>query len=219
MNHHDKKTQAGFTLVEVMIAIGIMTVGSLGILAMHRGVGEANRAALEMNTALAITERWVERVERDSLSWTERGPNTLSLINDTDYLAGLTATTAATGWSTGWFRPTPPRLEESYDFDFFGDDVTGTGNPNPPKYCTNLRVAWLREGSSARVDIRTFWYRAGYAPGGATHPNWVGGAAFRGADCDAGAADSWGLNTATLPPNIDVVFASTVVTWLRREGT
>ena len=30
MNHLDKNTQAGFTLVEVMIAIGIMTVGSLG---------------------------------------------------------------------------------------------------------------------------------------------------------------------------------------------
>ena len=213
MNQRDKNKQAGFTLIEVMIAIGVMTVGSLGILAMHQGVGQANRAALEMNTALAITERWVERVERDALSWTEQGLNSSSLAA-TYHLSGLAGTVSA----TDWFRPTPPS-GESFDFDYFGDDVTGTGNANAPKYCTNLRLSWLRQGSSARVDIRTFWLREGYAPGGATHPNWVDGTAFQGADCDAAAADGWGLNTATLPPNIDVVFASTVVTWLRREGT
>jgi prepilin-type N-terminal cleavage/methylation domain-containing protein len=213
MNQRGKHTQSGFTLIEVMIAIGIMTVGSLGILAMHQGVSQANRVALEMNTALAITERWVERVERDALSWTKPGLTSDSL-DDTYYLQKLKNTVSA----TNWFRPTPT-TDESYDFDYFGDDVTGTGNPNPPKYCTNLRLSWLRQGSSARVDIRTFWLREGYAPGGATHPNWVSGSAFQGADCDAAAANGWGLNTATLPPNIDVVFASTVVTWLRREGT
>ena len=166
MNQPDTNTQAGFTLVEVMIAIGIMTVGSLGILAMHQGVGQANRAALEMNTALAITERWVERVERDALSWNEQGLNSSSLPG-TYYLSALALTTSG----TDWFRPTPPS-EETYDFDYFGNDLN-TGNANPQKYCTNLRVSWLRQGRSARVDIRTFWYREGYMPGGATHPNWV----------------------------------------------
>lgn len=213
MNHLDKNTETGFTLIEVMIAIGIMTVGSLGILAMHQGVSQANRTALEMNTALAITERWVERVERDSLSWTEQGLTSNSL-DTTDHLQKL----KNIGSATNWFKPTPPP-GESFDFDYFGDDVTGTSNANPPKYCTNLRLSWLRQGSSARVDIRTFWFREGYAPGGAAHPNWVSGSAFQGANCDAAAADGWGLNTATLPPNIDVVFASTVVTWLRRAGT
>ena len=61
--------QQGFTLIEVMIAIGIMTVGSLGILSMHHAVSRANREAREMNTAIAITERWIERVERDGEHW------------------------------------------------------------------------------------------------------------------------------------------------------
>ena len=210
MNHRHKSTQAGFTLVEVMIAIGIMTVGSLGILAMHQGVSQANRTALEMNTALAITERWVERVERDALSWTEQGLNSSSLTG-TYYLSGL----AGTALGTDWLKPTPPS-GESYDFDYFGNDLNAS-NSNPQKYCTNLRLSWLRQGSSARVDIRTFWYREGYVTGGATHPDWVTGSAFRAADCEAATADGWGLNTATPPPNIDVVSASTVVTWLRRD--
>lgn len=200
-----KNAQSGFTLVEVMIAIGVMTVGSLGILSMHQAVSHANRTALEMNTALAITERWVERIERDALSWTDPGPGSATLPN-TDYLSQLVPVAS----TTGWFTPVPP-TGESYKFNHFGSDITdGSG----AKYCTNLSLSWLRQGRSARVDIRTFWYREGHMVGNATHPNWVTGGDFRSADCAAATVDTWGLGTA---PNIDAIFASTVVTWLRRE--
>ncbi|MGB5285321.1 MAG: prepilin-type N-terminal cleavage/methylation domain-containing protein [Polyangiales bacterium] len=216
MNQLRNTARSGFTLIEVMIAIGIMTVGSLGILAMHQSVSHANRTALEMNTALAITERWIERLERDSLSWTERGLNSASL-NGTQYLEAL----AGEVNPTDWFRPNLNTTVfpdgESYGFDHFGDDVDPG---DPAKYCTNLRMRWLRQGNSARVDIRTFWFREGHMVGTATHAKWVDGAAFRGADCDAATADGWGLADADdPPPNIDVVHASTVVTWLVREGT
>jgi Tfp pilus assembly protein PilV len=189
-----------------MIAIGIMTVGSLGILSMHHAVSGANRSAHEMNTALAITERWIERVERDSLSWSEPGINSGTLTGTT-YLALLAPTTTG----TNWFTPAPALSTESYAFDYFGND---TSTASEIKYCTNLRLSWVRQGRSARVDIRTFWYRAGHMPGTATHPDWVSGTIFRGADCDAALADGWGIGTA---PNVDAVFASTVVQWLRRD--
>ncbi len=205
-----RHTESGFTLVEVMIAIGIMTVGSLGILAMHGAVSGANRSANDMNTALAITETWLERIDRDALSWTERGLNSNSLAN-TDYLSEIAGSVAP----TDWFTPSPSDTDESYRFDYFGrDDTTG----NNTKYCVNLRLAWLRQGTSLRVDIRTFWYREGYMPYGHNHPNWVEASAFRGADCDAATADGWNLDTVA-PPNINVVNASTVVQWLRREGS
>ena len=203
-----KRKQSGFTLVEVMIAIGIMTVGSLGILSMHHAVSNANKAAQEMNTALAITERWIERIERDSLSWTERG-TTSDALSNTAYLSQLYDTESA----TDWFRPTPADTDESYGFNYFGKDTDDAGEI---KYCTNLRLSWLRQGSSARVDVRTFWYREGHMAGTATHPKWVTGSDFRGAECDAATADGWDLGEA---PNVNVIFASTAVTWLRREGT
>ena len=206
MNGSSRRKQAGFTLVEVMIAMGIMTVGSLGILSMHHAVSGANRSAHEMNTGLAITERWIERIERDSLAWSTQGLNSAELAG-TAYLAPLGATVT----STGWFTPTPTDADESFAFDYFGRDTAAAAQI---KYCTNLNLSWLRQGSSARVDVRTFWYRAGHLGGNATHPNWVSGTAFRGAACGAAAADSWNLATA---PNVDVVFASTVVTWLRRN--
>ena len=205
MNGLHKPSQSGFTLVEVMIAIGIMTVGSLGILSMHQAVSGANRSAQEMNTALAITERWVERVERDSLSWSEQGITSTSL-SSTAYLSELAGTVSA----TDWFTPAPADSRESFAFNYFGDDTQSTGDI---KYCTNLRLSWLRQGNSARVDIRTFWYREGYVISNATHSKWVNGSDFRGAACDAATADGWDLGEA---PNVNVVFASTVVTWLRR---
>lgn len=207
MSRKNRHAQAGFTLVEVMIAIGIMTVGSLGILSMHQAVSNANRSAQEMNTALAITERWIERIERDSLSWTEQGVTSTSL-SGTNYLSTIAGSVGA----TDWFRPAVVG-EEHYAANYFGADVTDTSEI---KYCTNLRLHWIRQGSSVRVDVRTFWYRAGYLPGGATHPNWVSGSDFRGADCEASTVDGWNLETA---PNVDTVFASTIVTWLRRDGT
>ncbi|MFW2388985.1 MAG: type IV pilus modification PilV family protein [Polyangiales bacterium] len=211
MTRQNEHQRSGFTLVEVMIAIGIMTVGSLGILSMHQAIGQANRAAHEMNTALTITERWIERIERDTLNWTEAGQASPSLTTRTDYLVPLTATNN----ETAWFRPAPPSDEESYSFDHFGNDIN---NGDPAKFCTNIRLSWIRLGASARVDVRTFWYREGHMGGAATHPNWVTGTAFRNADCDAATADGWNLSTGMVP-NIEVVHASTMIRWLRREGT
>lgn len=198
----------GFTLVEVMIAIGIMTVGSLGILSMHHAVSGANRATHEMNTAIAITERWIERIDRDALAWSEEGINS-SALNSTAYLKEL----AGSLQPTGWFTPSPTDSDESYAFDYFGRDTSTSADI---KYCVNLQMTWLRQGSSARVDVRTFWFREGYVLGGPTHPDWVQGSDFRGANCNAATADGWDLGAA---PNVDVVFASTVVRWLRRDGT
>ncbi|MBW2210993.1 MAG: prepilin-type N-terminal cleavage/methylation domain-containing protein [Deltaproteobacteria bacterium] len=206
MSGLERRQHGGFTLVEVMISIGIMTVGSLGILSMHSAVSGANKSAQEMNTALAITERWIERIERDTLSWSQQGLNT-SELTGTDYLSPL----ATTVDKTDWLKPLPADTEESYGFDYFGGDTRDAGQI---KYCTNLRLYWLRQGSSARVDVRTFWYREGHMAGNATHPQWVSGSDFRGAACDAATADGWNLGSA---PNVNVIFASTVVTWLRRD--
>jgi type IV pilus assembly protein PilV len=208
MSEPSARRRDGFTLVEVMIAIGIMTVGSLGILSMHHAVSAANRSAHEMNTAISITERWIERVDRDALSWTEEGINSTSLAG-TSYLRALAGTTEA----SGWFRPLPANPDvEAAAFTYAGvDDVDGTA----AKFCVNLNMTWVRVGSSARVDVRTFWLREGYVPGGASHPNWVSGNDFRAAACAAATADNWERNLA---PNIDMVTASTVVRWLRREA-
>lgn len=209
------RSRAGFTLVEVMLAIGIMTVGSLGILAMHNAVTRANRDARDMNMALAITETWIERVERDALLWSQPGPNTDELLS-TNYLNDI----ANQQDETIWFKPEVVRVpnmpadmneNQSYGFDFFGQD---TGDPDAVKYCVNLRLSWVRRGSSARVDVRTYWLREGPGFEAPASNNWVLARDFRTSNCEAGDADGWNLGAA---PNVNVIYASTIVTWLRRD--
>lgn len=206
MTTRPQSSPHGFTLVEVMIAIGIMTVGSLGILSMHQAVTRANRDAREMNTALVITETWLERVERDTQLWTARGINSIELQN-TEYLQEL----AGVADQTGWFRPAGVATK-SYAFEFDGTD---TITANDIKYCVNLRLGWIRQGTSARVDVRTYWLREGQRYGNPAHPDWVDEGDFRGSECDAGDADGWDLGAA---PNVNVIFASTMVNWLRRDA-
>jgi type IV pilus assembly protein PilV len=206
MKRSTKDARGGFTLVEVMIAIGIMTVGSLGILSMHQAVTRANRDAREMNAALAITETWIERVERDGLLWTAQGFNTTEL-QGTDYLKEI----AGVADETAWFKPIPTGAGEYASFDFFGND---TPNSSDTKFCVNLKLGWLRQGSSVRVDVRTYWLREGHMIGTPAHGKWVAASAFRSAGCIAATADGWDLGEA---PNVHVIFASTAVTWLRRD--
>ena len=198
--------QHGFTLVEVMIAVGIMTVGSLGILSMHNAITRANRDAREMNAALAVTETWMERVERDALSWNTSGLNTPDILA-TDYLRII----GPEADETPWFRPNPSTLTESWGFDFFGQDTRAAADI---KYCVNLKLSWIRQGSSARVDVRTYWLREDHGFGTPASGDWVAAGDFRSSNCTSADADSWNLGDA---PNVNVIFASTVVTWLRRD--
>lgn len=203
---HRRRTQTGFTLVEVMIAVGIMTVGSLGILAMHNAVTRANRDARDMNMALTVTETWIERVERDALLWNEPGLNTPEILA-TDYLR-IIATEAD---ETAWFRPAPSNINEGWGADFFGQDTRTAADV---KYCVNLKLSWIRQGNSARVDVRTYWLREDHGFGSPASSDWVAADDFRTSNCLATDADSWGLGDA---PNVNVVHASSVVTWLRRD--
>ena len=150
----------------------------------------------------------MERIERDALSWTEGGDINSTSLNATEYLSALAGQVSG----TAWFTPTITTAGESAAFDYFGADKAL--DDASVKYCVNLQMSWLRQGTAARDDVRTYRYRGGHIPGGATHPKWVDGSDFRGAECDAATADGWDLGEA---PNVNVIFASTVVTWLRRE--
>ena len=208
---------AGFTLVEVMISIGIMTVGSLGILAMHNAVTQGNRESRDMITALAVTQTWLERLERDALAW-NAATSILYIDDSTTYLRPLALTTT----STAWMAPNSAadadgsNDAESPASDFFGRD---TVVDTDVKYCVNYRLSWIRQGSSARVDVRTYWLREGFNPA-PVHAEWEANPAFTAA-CNPAQADGWNLDPANpnAAPNINVVYASTVVRWTPRDDT
>ena len=146
-------TKDGFTLVEVMIAIGLMTVGSLGILAMQAATTRANRLARQVSVAQNVTQIWLDRIDRDVLDWDTPGDVT---IGDETLLPA----DATTGWfiPQGSLHDIPNKNYETGAFGWNGEDLITTTDI---RYCTHLRLTWFRPGASVRADVRTFWIREG----------------------------------------------------------
>lgn len=189
-----RSAKRGFTLIEVMIAVGILTVGSVGILAMQQASTRGNLNARRMTTATNVARIWVERVRRDALAWTSNVSGSPNGISATNYLQ----LTPVAG-DSGWFAPASPDPTESYGHDWHGQDTSVEGDI---RYCTHINTRWVVVNQVARVDIRTFWYRRGDGNQD-LFPN-----------CGAGGGEAAvGVELATLSPRVHAIYASTLVRW------
>lgn len=156
-----RRRAQGFTLVEVMMAVGVITVGAMAIMAMQKATIVANTSARELTAANEINRSWIERVKLDSVNWTTQGCNQTAIqpvVGATNMLSVLDATCGPTLWLT------PPGGGAA---DFRGHPLTlpvDAGDP-PPRFCTNHRFDWVVPGSVARVTVRTWWHRAGSGQG------------------------------------------------------
>ncbi len=195
-----RSRRAGYTLIEVMMAVGIMTVGSVGIMGLEQATTRGNIVARQMTTGTEITRTWLERMRGDSLMWTSPAPGALA---GTHYLKNVPAPGTAV---SPWLTPTPPSgSSDSYAFDWFGNDMTPTGTKHPI-YCVNVRLSWASPTDDAiRVDVRTWWHRRSTGQsGGADESSF--------ADCAVGGegAVTTALATGT---SLEDVEASTLVRW------
>ncbi len=188
--------RAGYTLIEVMMALGVLSAGSVGIMAMHQAATRGNMEARQMSVANQLTQRWVERLRRDSLYWTTGAPAPdPTLLARTSYLRGV----AAPGTNPSWVIPEPPAISgETANFDYYGND---TAVPASMTYCTNVRLEWLYPGRSMRADVRVWWVRRSAGNDGANE--------FTGC--------AGGLDSLTGEPRVRMVYASTVLRFNRRQ--
>jgi type IV pilus assembly protein PilV len=165
-------------MIEVMMAIGVLSAGAVGMMAMIQASTRGNMEARQLSTASQLAQVWVERLRRDALNWTRFTTVTdPTLLTNTTYLSNV----PDIGTPSTWFVPTPdPTSSESATFDYYGQDTTDTAQMH---YCTNIRLEWLYVGRAMRADTRVWWLRreAGgtqdatrlnlAACGGATDPN------------------------------------------------
>lgn len=185
-----KRRRTGFTLIEVMVALTVMTTGALGVMALQRQVVIANRHARRIDIATQIAETWIERLKLDAMEWPlmharhprlatyNAGPRDVSTLRDTQWLRQITASPRV--FQTIAINPDPavgtgPSISNA--FDFFGQDVVFGGGV-AHAYCASFRLSWARwELAPAggwpraiRADIRVWWPRERSGVGPATAP-------------------------------------------------
>ena len=138
-----------------MIAVGIITVGSLGILAMQSATIRGNSEARQMSMATQRTRTWMDRLERDALMWNLAGAQPVNR-DQTRFLRTITAPTAIPV-----FAPPASHVESTGALlrpgaSFAGIDVDdGAG----PVYCTHLELSWAVQGELIRARVRTSFHR------------------------------------------------------------
>lgn len=164
---------AGYTAVEIMMALTVMTIGAAAVMSLQKTSVTGNFDARETDLAASIARTWVDRLHRDAMSWTM--PNntypTLSNFNN----APLLAQAPFGKWTVPSFemgQTTPETM--SYGFDVLGRDIPPglvTSSPSPVIFCVNYRLQWLvppnlapaagqtMEPGLIRADVRVLWPR------------------------------------------------------------
>jgi type IV pilus assembly protein PilV len=154
---HAKMTH-GYTVIEVMIALTLLAVGTSGIIAMQKVTAIANRDAKTLVIATQVGRTWLERLRADATQWNHpSGFSTASDLSDTRWLKTVNGV---------WFRPTDD-LAGSPTADALGNDVRDTDLANGV-FCTNVRLAWLYGPPPdvpppylMRAEVRVYWLRDG----------------------------------------------------------
>ncbi len=157
--HKTRRTKrAGYTMIEVVMSMGVLTVGAMGLASMQHVAATANQESRRMTTAATVARVWVDRLRRDSLRWTVGGAGAASAnLTATQYLVG----TPVDGTPSAWSTPVPTAGSgESYAFDHFGNDTgNASGNTNNIEYCVQSRTRWVVPGQALRADVRVWWHR------------------------------------------------------------
>lgn len=161
-----RSRDAGYTAVEVLMAMTVMAIGAAAVISMQRASMQGNMDARQTDIANSIARTWVERLQEDAMQWT---------LPSSSNPAGNNCTTAAIACNnvTGtWFLPSQynkagQNVSWSPGFDILGRDVA-SGNLASAFFCVNVRLTYLVtpalpvEPGLIRADVRVLWPRGLY---------------------------------------------------------
>lgn len=166
-----RRARRGFTVVEVMMALVVLTLGGVGVIAMQKAVLIGNINARNMATANGIAQAWVERIRADAQSWNDQG--NVPDINQTAWLSAATAAPPTNGG--GWFVPNSMNYLGSQpagaaSHDIMGADLLRAADITKfgTAFCTQVRLTRFANAPTGqlsnfykivRIEVRVMWDR------------------------------------------------------------
>lgn len=149
---------SGFTIIEVITAMGVMVIGVMALVGLQAHTVRINSLARQMTTAGQIAQTWLERMKQDGQTWVRPGgippdfpESPIQVLAGTQWLQQVIA-------APGRFQSIPMGLNNSGVFDFQGNELLN-GSAVPPYFCTSFKPQWVWLGRAIRVDVRVYWPR------------------------------------------------------------
>ena len=148
---------AAYTVMEVMMSLGVLSVGATGVIALQKATVIGNLRARDLATASAINTTWIERLRVDGVAW--KGQlNGTSSINSTLWLKEVGADFPTISGNEGqWIVPASVD-DYSAEANVHGKDIVTTTAGNNVGFCSNIRLTQLTP-SLIRAEVRVFWLR------------------------------------------------------------
>ncbi len=137
--------RAGFTLIEVMLAVLIMIIGLVGIIAMQIVAIQANGAARDLTEATNVAEHFVALLQQDGSSWNGGGT-----LDGTIYLTDLDTTPDT------WL---PISDQPMNVLGVPREDLAGLKGAGRAKYCVAYKLHWGVQDAVITGFVRVFWPR------------------------------------------------------------
>ena len=157
-----RRASLGYTVIEVMMALAVLSIGATGVIAMQKAALIGNVRARNLATASAIASTWIERLRVDALRWrvTSTGQSTigqttwLGVVGD-DYPNQINP-------EDTWSRPLDDQAQDiSARADVLGRDTFTDADVG---YCTHIKLTQITD-NTIRAEVRVFWLRYGEGAG------------------------------------------------------
>jgi len=156
MRRRPRQGQGGYTLVEVLVAARVATIGLAALLNLQVASLEGMSNARAVTMATNLSEHFIEMVRARTLACPvpDGSPN----------CQFRPAIDVATGPWTVWGNASDNRVGPVHlDFDQDGDYDFGIATEFDPnvqrQYCVHWRTGWVIPNVLLRVDVRVLWPR------------------------------------------------------------
>lgn len=162
-----KRGDSGYTMVEVMVAMGIIIVGFIGLLSLQVKTLRGATSSLTLTQAMNLAEHTMSSFEVEALSWTSTTVNTAALprLSANGFLNAPSA-----GDTTGWLKVFPEGSGDLRvgpmgegialaDVDLDAGILTEMGTNLHRKFCVHYRLTWVDPNESFRAEVRVAWAR------------------------------------------------------------
>ncbi len=151
--------RAGYTVVEVMMALAVLSAGATGIIAMQKATLIGNMRARNLSTATAIASTWLDRLKLDGLGWKklDTGGDTIATTRWLNVIGQDFPNVSAPEGT--WTIPAVDAVAGySPNADMRGLDITDPARFADTAYCTHLNIRQILPNVT-RVQVRVFWLR------------------------------------------------------------